>query len=325
MTDKTNRRGSLQFYPRKRAAKILPSVNWKAVSGSASGSVSASKENKGLAGFIGYKAGMANAYVKDITEDSMTKNKRITIPVTLIECPEMKIFSVRFYKNGKVVKDIVVSNEKELKRKVKTAKQTGKIEDVKDFDDLRIIAYTIVRKTGVKKTPDLIEIALFGTKDEKINFVKEKIGKEISVLDVFKKGKGGVVDVRAVTKGKGLQGTIKRFGIGLKAHKSEKGRRRPGSLAPWHPARVTFRTPMAGQMGFQSRIAYNNLIIDIGKISEKNINKEEGLHKYGKIRTDFLILKGSVPGAKKRQILITPALRTSKRQKKLNYEFISLR
>ena len=57
-------------------------------------------------------------------------------------------------------------------------------------------------------------------------------------------------------------GPVKRFGISLKFHKSEKGVRRPGSLAPWHPARVTFRTPNMGQTGFFTRVSYNNLIME---------------------------------------------------------------
>ena len=87
------RRGSLQFYPRKRAKKILPRVNWDSIS----------KEQTGLKGFIWYKVGMKSAYVLDNTSHSHTKGKRIIIPVTLIECPSIKILSVRFYKNNKVI------------------------------------------------------------------------------------------------------------------------------------------------------------------------------------------------------------------------------
>ena len=87
------RKGSLQYWPRKRAARILPSLNWKGIS----------KENKDkkILGFIGYKVGMKSSFVKDNTEDSMTKGKRIVIPSTIIECPPMKIYSIRFYKNKK--------------------------------------------------------------------------------------------------------------------------------------------------------------------------------------------------------------------------------
>ena len=92
------RKGSLQFWPRKRAKKFLPSVNWRFLKDGSS---------KNLKGFIAYKAGMASAYVKDNTPDSRTKDKKITVPVTILECPKMKILSVRFYKNKKVVKDVL--------------------------------------------------------------------------------------------------------------------------------------------------------------------------------------------------------------------------
>ncbi len=312
MTSYQRRSGSLQFYPRKRARKFLPSVNWKAIK----------SDEVNFLGFIGYKVGMVSVCVKDKTENSMTKNKAIVVPATILECPEMKIYSVRFYKNGVVMKDVVVSNEKILKRKVKVPKEIKKLEDEEDFDDVRVIVYSDVRKTGIKKKPDMIEIGIGGSKEEKLKFIKEKIGKSISVLDVFSEG---LVDVRGVTKAKGTQGPVKRFGISLKAKKSEKGQRNPGSLGPWHPARVTFRTPQAGQTGGFSRITYNNLILMVGKISERDINKDSGFHKYGKIRTDYIILKGSVPGPQKRQLLITKALRPSKKQSKLNFEFIELR
>ena len=319
MTDKTIRSGSLQFWPRKRASRILPSVNWKMV-------LKAVKNKKGLLGFIGYKVAMTSVSAKDVTEDSMTKSKRVVIPATIIECPVLKIYSVRFYKRGVVVKDTVVSNDKLLKKKVKVPKQLKKIEDAEiDYDDIRVIVYSDAKSAGInKKKPDMIELALGGSKEEKLNFAKEKIGKDISVSEVFSKD-DKLVDVRGVTRGFGTQGPVKRFGISLKSHKSEKGRRRPGSLAPWHPARVTFRAPQTGQTGYHSRIVYNNSILQVGKISEKDINKKGGFHKYGNIKTDYLILSGSIPGPRKRQVVVTPAIRPTRKKAKFNFEVVELR
>ena len=59
--------------------------------------------------------------------------------------------------------------------------------------------------------------------EEKIKFIKENLGKEISVSDIFENGQ--LIDFRGLTKGKGFSGPVKRFGISLKSHKSEKGRR----------------------------------------------------------------------------------------------------
>ena len=83
------RHGSLQFWPRKRAKKVLPSANWRAIAESA--------EKEGLIGFIGYKAGMSTASVHDLTPNSLTLNEQIVLPCTIIECPPMKIMSIRLY------------------------------------------------------------------------------------------------------------------------------------------------------------------------------------------------------------------------------------
>ena len=315
MTDNgSSHSGSLQFYPRVRARKIIPSVNWGAVS----------KSVNGLTGFIGYKVGMISVWAKDDTANSMTKGKRIVIPATVIECPAMKIYSVRFYKNGIVLKDVVVSNDKDLKKKIKLSKGVGDISSVKDFDDVRIVIYSGVKMTGIgKKKPDMMEIALGGNLDEKMKFIGEKIGKGILVGDVFKNLE--LVDVRAVTKGYGTQGPVRRFGITLKNHKSEKGVRRPGSLAPWHPARVTFRAPQAGQTGYHSRTSYNNLILSVGKNSERDVNKSGGFKHFGVVKNDYLVLRGSIPGPKKRGIVITRALRPNKFISKKKLEVLEFR
>jgi len=238
-TSKSPRKGSLQFWPRKRAAKFLPSTNWDVI-----------KSDKALKGIIAYKAGMMSAAVKDSTEHSMTKGKTKVVPVTIIECPPMKIMSARFYKNGIIKTEILnKSLDKELKRKIKFPKDYKKTIDSvnqEDYDDLRVIIYSLPKKAKIKKTPDMIEVGLNGTLEEKLAFVKDKMDKEILASEVFESGQ--LLDTRGLTKGQGFVGPVKRFGIQLKNQKSEKGRRRPGSLGPWHPARVIFRVPMARQL-----------------------------------------------------------------------------
>jgi large subunit ribosomal protein L3 len=307
------RSGSLQFYPRVRAKKRVPTVNWDAHS----------KDSKNVMGFIGYKVGMVSVFVKDNTPNSMTLGKRITVPATIVECPPMRIYSVRFYKNHKVSNDVVVSNDKELKGRIKLPKEVKKVADENDFDDVRVLAYSLVGKTGIgKKKPEIVELGISGSKEDKMSWVREHVGKDISVTEVFAQG---LVDIHAVTKGFGTCGPVKRFGIALKVSKSEKGQRRPGSLAPWHPSRVTFRAPQAGQTGYHSRVAYNNFIIQSKKLEEKDINNDSGFHQYGKVKNDYLLLKGSIPGPKKREIFMTVAQRPTKSAAKKNYEVIELR
>jgi len=310
------RHGSLQFYPRVRAKKILPRVSWKVLK----------REDVNLLGFIGYKVGMKSAYVKDSTPNSLTKNQRITIPVTIIECPTMKIFSVRFYKNNKVIGEVLNNNiDKEMKKKVKVPKEVKKkIEDYKegDYDNIRLIIYSQVKKTGIKKKPDMTEIGVSGSLSEKLEFVKNNMAKEISIKDVFN---DGVVDVRGITIGKGNQGPTKRFGLSLRSHKSEKGVRGPGSGGPWHPARVEYTQPMSGQMGFFTRTSYNHKIVLIGDTEENDINIKSGFKKFGRIKGDYILVYGSIQGPSKRQVLITSALRPTKIPIKRKYEFMELR
>ncbi len=315
------RHGSLQFWPRKRAAKVLPSASFKTLS----------RNDIGLLGFIGYKVGMASAYVRDNGNTSLTKGQRITVPITIIEFPTVKIFSTRFYKNSRVVGEVLNSNiDKEVKKKVKLPKEVKKkVEDMKeeDYDDVRVILYSQVKKTGIKKKPDMIEVALNGSKDEKINWVKENIAKEISVKDFMNDEfmKTGLLDIRGVTIGKGLQGPTKRFGLKLRSHKSEKGVRGPGSGGPWHPARVEYTQPMAGQMGYFTRVITNGKVIKVAEISEDDINPSKGFKKYGVIKNDYALIYGSVTGPSKRPLFFTMPARGSKNQTKKNFEFIELR
>jgi len=113
---------------------------------------------------------MTTAIIKDNTPNSMTKGKDIALPVTIIECPNMKILSVRFYKNNKVSNEILGKNlDKELKKIIKIPKKIKEIDSIKkeDYDDIRIIVYSQTKNTGIKKKPDLIEIGLQGNLEEK--------------------------------------------------------------------------------------------------------------------------------------------------------------
>ena len=329
------RKGSMQVWPRKRAEKFLPRVNWSPLNSRLNNPHTYqilhtnSVQRTNILGFIGYKAGMASAYVKDNTPDSMTKNKKIIVPVTILECPPMKILSIRFHKNNQVAKEII--NEvldKDLKRIIRMPKKKinakellDKIE-IEDFEDLTVIVYSEAKKTEIKKTPDISEVALSGNFKEKLEFVKSNLSKEINVSDVFA---NGIVDVRGITKGKGFQGAIKRFGARLRFHKSEKGVRRIGSIGAWHPTGVRFRVPMAGQMGLFTRITMNNSIIASKKFDEKDIVTKKIFANYGRLKTDYLVLMGSVQGPQKRQLLITASLRPSKKQAKKNYELLEIR
>jgi len=304
--------GSLQYWPRKRAEKALPSINWSNFENKNIG--------KTLLGLICYKAGMLSVIAKDSTPNSLTKGKTIILPITVLECPPMKILGIRFYSGNKVAKDVLATQlDKELKRKLKLPKQEKVLpESIDGFDDIHVLVYTQVKKSEIKKTPDIAEIAVKG-KDmkEKFETAKSLLGKEINIEDIFDKNQ--LVDVHAVTKAKGLQGPVKRFGITLKAHKSEKGVRRPGTLGPWHPARVTFRTPISGQLGFFTRVQYNNKLMDFDNISKSKLDNKVFMN-YGNIKTKYCVIKGSVAGPQKRAIFLTFPSRVTKSAQKENFE-----
>ena len=176
------RAGSLQFWPRKRTSKILPRVNWKPLEKKYS-------EKKGLLGFIGYKVSNARILANDLTPDSMTKGKQTIVPVTILEVPPIKILSIRFYKEDKIVTEILSENlDKELKRRIKLPKKKSQnIENIKpeSYDNIRLVIYTTIKKTDKKKTPDIAEIALSGTIQEKLEIAKSLLGKEVNIQDFF--------------------------------------------------------------------------------------------------------------------------------------------
>ena len=157
-----------------------------------------------------------------------------------------------------------------------------------------------------RKKPEVSELKIGGKDlEEKSAFLNSLLDKEIKINDVFKENQ--YVDIHAVTKGKGLQGPVKRFGVSLRQHKAEKGTRRVGSLGNWMAK--TWRVAHPGQMGFFKRTEHNKLIFKIGK---DDIATKEGFHKYGKIKNDYVILKGSIAGPKKRVIVMTEPIRDKK-------------
>ena len=296
------RSGSLQFWPRKRAKRIYPRVRaW------------ANLDRASLLGFLGYKVGMTHVQVNE-NNPALKAIRLVTYSVTIIECPPLKVLGIKFYQSTEYglrnITTIYSENlNKELKRKLTLAK---KIESKfpESFDDLRLIVYTQPRLTTInKKKPEIIELALSGKKEEKLEFAKGLLNKEIKVNDVFKQSQN--LDIHAVTKGKGFQGPLKRFGLQLKAHKSEKKRRAPGNLGSWTPKKILFSVPQAGQLGFQTRTEFNKTLLKIGNKPEE-VNSSSGFNRYGLVKNDYLLIKGSIPGANKRLIIMTYPIRSKK-------------
>jgi large subunit ribosomal protein L3 len=172
-------------------------------------------------------------------------------------------------------------------------------ESLEKATDLRIVLCTQPRLAAVSQNkPEIMEVKVDGgiIKD-RFEYAKKILGKQVSISDVFRGGQ--FVDVAAVTKGKGIQGVVKRWGVKRKSHKSRKSVRQIGTLGAWTPHYVMYSVPRAGQMGFHHRTEKNKRILRIGSKGE-GASPEGGFPHYGVVRTDFLLLSGSVPGPAKR-------------------------
>ncbi|MBN2368556.1 50S ribosomal protein L3 [Candidatus Woesearchaeota archaeon] len=302
------RSGSMQFWPRKRAKRAYARTRTFPES-----------DGTGMTGFAGYKVGMTHIQAIETRKGSHRKGEEVSIPVSIVECPPMKMYSARLYKKsgtGIVVsKEIVLSNDKELSKKTSLPKkEAGKELDnlnPEEYEDIRVLVYTQPKLTQVgKKKPELFEIGLAGTVSDKINYVKDNRGKEIFLSSVF--NEGDFLDIKAVTKGKGFQGPVKRFGISIRQAKSEKAIRNPGSLGPWcGQGHIMWRVAHAGKMGFHQRTEYNKQIIKIVE-DPKEITPEGGFLKYGSVKNPALLIRGSLPGARKRMVIMQKPLRLKK-------------
>ncbi|HET7405173.1 MAG TPA: 50S ribosomal protein L3 [Candidatus Bathyarchaeia archaeon] len=299
------RRGSLAYLPRGRASHWTPRIRyWPEYEGPPR-----------LLGFAGFKAGTTNVTIVDNRQGSLNYGKEVTFPVTVVETPPLTVSALRFYENthkGLRTVGEVWSNDqpKELSRRIKVPE---KFDDTKAWEKLgpsksnlaevRAIVSSHPRNTTIgRKTPDLLEVKIDGgTVEDQIEFGKKILGKEVKVADVFKEG--GEVDVISITKGKGIQGPVKRWGIKKLKHKSRKTVRGVGSIGPWHPHYVMYSVPRAGQMGFFQRTEYNKQILKMGD-NGADVTPKGGFLRYGPVKTQYAVLRGTIPGPSRRVVAL---------------------
>jgi large subunit ribosomal protein L3 len=297
------RRGSLAFSPRVRSKRAYGRITtWPAIS-----------EAK-LLGFAGYKAGMTNVTFVDNSATSTTKGDIISVPVTVLDVPKLRVFSIRFYApNKRYQKNCVLQvstdkTDKELARKLSLPKKAKAPEEalkkaeamLPDVSDVTVTVYTLPKGRFGKKRPEIFEVGLGGNDAKtKFDYAKSILGKELSVKDVIKPG--DQVDILAVTKGKGIQGPVKRFGVKLQSAKTDTTRRAVAVIGPDRPRKVSWRIAMAGQMGFHTRFDSNKQVLRVGE-NGTEVTPKRGFLGYGKISGDYLVLRGSIPGSSKRLI-----------------------
>ncbi len=297
------KRGSLAYLPRGRAASEVGRVRfWPET-----------KEGPVLLGFMGYKAGMTRIFMIEDKEGSPDFGKEIIRPATVVDTPPITICAVRAYvknKNGlQTFTEAWMKNPpKDLDRALTLPEYFNpdqgleKIEEnLAKIAEFRLLAATQPRLVGVpKKKPDLMEIKVGGDSvKEQFEYAKKLLGKNVSVTDIFKEGQ--FVDVVSVTKGKGFQGPVKRWGIKILPPKSRKTKRGVAVIGPWHPTRVLYTVPRAGQMGYFQRTEYNKRILRIG-VEGSEVTPKGGFLRYGSVRGTHVLLDGSLPGPPKRLV-----------------------
>ncbi len=278
---------------------------------------------------------MTYALAVDTRQGSLTFGKEVVIPLTTLEAPPMLACALRAYIRDykglqtfgeawmeKLPKDFerVIS----VPEKFSTENGLKKIEGgLEKIADLRLLMATQPRlaKHGIK-APEIIEVRIGGGSiKDRFEYGKKMVGQEIKVADFIKEGQA--VDAIGITKGKGIQGPVKRWGIRRKIHKARKTVRQVGSIGGWTPHYVMYSVPRAGQMGFHQRTEYNKIVMKVGN-NGSEITPKGGFLRYGVVNSDYVALKGSVPGTRNRLILIRLAMRPPPESKPTKLDYLSL-
>jgi large subunit ribosomal protein L3 len=309
------RKGSLAFGPRKRAGDSVPRFNsWPEDDGQPT-----------LQGFAGYKAGMSHVVMINDGGDSPRQGMEETVPVTIVETPPMRAVALRAYEDtpyGKRPLTEVWTDDlhADLSRALdapETHDADAAEADIRsalgagNVADIRLITHTVPGEiAGVPKNrPDVMETRVGGgSMDERLEYGLEVLadGGAHPVDDVFRAGE--YADVGGITKGKGTQGPVKRWGVQKRKgkHARQGWRRRIGNLGPWNPSRVRSTVPQQGQTGYHQRTELNKRVIDLG---DDGVTPDGGFVNYGEVSGEYALIKGSVPGPEKRLIRLRPAVR----------------
>ncbi len=298
------RRGSLAHSPRKRASKQKPRIrSWP------------EESEVGLLGFAGYKAGMTHVFMIDDHPGRVTEGQEINVPVTVLEVPPLRICGLRVY--GKVIEGEKSLSEvwemnpvEDLERSVKIPEdydQESALENAEEFidndraEEISVLVHTQPSLSSVsKKKPEVMEIRIGGDSVEnQWEEMRDMLGNEIEFSDVF--DEGNYADVFAITKGKGFEGPVKRWGVKVQPRKVQQARRHTGVLGPWRPSRIMRTVPMSGQSGYHQRMEHNKRILKVGDDGVE-VTPKGGFLRFGEIKSDYVLLKGSVPGPTNRMI-----------------------
>ena len=206
-------------------------------------------------GIVGRKAGMSRVF----TEDGKS------VPVTLIEATPNRITQVKTVETDGYSAVQVTAGVK--RASLLTKPEAGHL-----------------AKAKVEAGRGLWELRV--ADDRVADF---QVGGEIKA-DIFEVGQ--IVDVQGVTKGKGFQGTIKRwnFKMGDATHGNSLSHRAPGSIGQRQtPGRVFPGKKMSGHMGAETQTTQRLQVV--------KVDAERGL----------IAVKGAVPGAPGGDVIVRPS------------------
>jgi len=341
------RHGSLGFLPRKRANNVRGEVK-------AFPKDDQTKEPH-LTAFMGYKAGMT-LIVRELDKlGSKMHKKEVLEAVTIIETPPMIVIGIvgyvetprglrqygtvwaqhigndakrRYTKNWHKSKKLMFSHvvKSYANDRNSILKQVGRL--MKYSSVIRVICHTQISKLHGLRTrrAHISEIQVNGgTTRQKVEFARKLFEKQVPISGVFAENE--MIDVVGVTKGHGFAGVVQRWGVRKLPRKTHKGLRKVACIGAWHPSRVSWAVPRAGQKGFHHRTLLNNKIYRIGKavrteggkevhsnastefdLTEKSITPMGGFVRYGVVKEDFVMLKGSVQGPARRIVTLRKSI-----------------
>ena len=192
-----------------------------------------------------------------------------------------------FAKNGKLTPVTVIAIEPNYVSQIKTVETDG-------YNAIQLAAFDKREKLSNKPEQGHLKKANVTPK----RFLKEirnvdvsayTLGQEIKA-DIFTVGE--MVDVSGVSKGKGFQGVIKRFGQsrGPMGHGSQY-HRGVGSLGTLLPMHVLKGKKLPGHMGHKLVTVQNLEVVEID------------------LENNIILVKGNVPGPKKSLVIIKSAIK----------------
>ncbi len=302
-------RGSLAYLPRCRAKTMEARIRaWPKVN----------SDEPRLLAHAGFKAGCVQIVNIDDREKTPNHGKQLVSLGTVIATPPILIIGIRGYSidpRGRHAEfDYYADNlPKYISRffKVKENSSPNSEKSLKKIKEIFAIIAVTPKNAGLsQKKPYIFEASVKGGDIKKqFTFLQKLLGKEVKIDQVFEVGT--TVDTAAITKGKGWEGPITRWGVKRKQHKSRKSVREVGSLGPISPQYVMYTVPRAGQRGFHQRIEYNKriMLMDNTENSKFKINPDGGFKHFGNVNGDFVIVRGSVPGTYNRLIKLRSQIR----------------